>query len=45
MYGGTPYSHIEMGKPSLIYTTIAFLVKFIYTFHMSLFMAISGMCF
>ena len=44
-YGGTSYSHVEMGNPSLIYITIEFLVKFIYTFHMPLFMAISGMCF
>lgn len=44
-YGGTPYTNIGYDHPSLIYRLLGVFVSFIYSFHMPLFMAISGMCF
>lgn len=44
-YGGTPYSNVAYDHPSLLYRLIGAFVTFIYSFHMPLFMAISGMCF
>lgn len=44
-YGGTPYAGCTMDDPSPGYTALTTLSFFLYSFHMPLFMAISGMCF
>lgn len=44
-YGGTPYANCPFGgEHSLSIKALTFLSTFIYSFHMPLFMSISGMC-